>query len=300
MMMAATFAGMGFGNAGVHIPHANAYPIAGMVQGLPARGLPAGRADGAARAVGVADRARGVPVLLRERARAAPAGGRAARPRTRTERTIRREQLPSVLVALMRDIGIPNGIGGVGYTEADVPDLVPGTMKQQRLLATCPRTPTEDDIAGILTQVGRELVTSWMPIYVYRCGVRGALRAARRHDPTPPHRAARCAAGTTRKVPAGFSLGGRADPGLSKERDAADLARRLRRQPRVRRPDAPHLGAAAEAGGASYPEIAGDQRPILAHEGRYEKAPLRLGDPVLRAGHGHGHGHGHAARGGAV
>ena len=28
MMMAATFAGMGFGNAGVHIPHANAYPIA--------------------------------------------------------------------------------------------------------------------------------------------------------------------------------------------------------------------------------------------------------------------------------
>jgi alcohol dehydrogenase class IV len=63
-----------------------------------------------------------------------------------------REQLPSVLVALMRDIGIPNGIGGVGYTEDDVPDLVPGTMKQQRLLATCPKTPTEDDIAGILTR----------------------------------------------------------------------------------------------------------------------------------------------------
>ena len=65
MMMAATFAGMGFGNSGVHIPHANAYPIAGHGQGLPARRLPAGRADGAARAVGVADRARGVPVLLR-------------------------------------------------------------------------------------------------------------------------------------------------------------------------------------------------------------------------------------------
>ncbi len=63
-----------------------------------------------------------------------------------------REQLPSVLIRLMRDIGIPNGIGGVGYTEADVPDLVPGTMKQQRLLATCPKTPTEDDIADILTK----------------------------------------------------------------------------------------------------------------------------------------------------
>ena len=32
MAMAATFAGMGFGNAGVHIPHANAYPIAGSVR----------------------------------------------------------------------------------------------------------------------------------------------------------------------------------------------------------------------------------------------------------------------------
>jgi alcohol dehydrogenase class IV len=60
--------------------------------------------------------------------------------------------LPAVLVRLMRDIGIPNGIGGVGYTEADVADLVPGTMKQQRLLATCAKTPTEDDIAAILTR----------------------------------------------------------------------------------------------------------------------------------------------------
>jgi alcohol dehydrogenase class IV len=63
-----------------------------------------------------------------------------------------REQLPAVVTELMRDIGIPNGIGAVGYTEDDVPDLVPGTMKQQRLLSTCPRPVTEDDIAGILTR----------------------------------------------------------------------------------------------------------------------------------------------------
>ena len=50
------------------------------------------------------------------------------------------------------DIGIPNGIGAVGYTEADIPELVPGTMKQQRLLSTCARTPTEDDIAEIFAR----------------------------------------------------------------------------------------------------------------------------------------------------
>jgi alcohol dehydrogenase class IV len=56
------------------------------------------------------------------------------------------------VVDLMRDIEIPNGIGAVGYTEADIPDLVPGTMKQQRILATCPRPVTEEDIAGIFAR----------------------------------------------------------------------------------------------------------------------------------------------------
>jgi alcohol dehydrogenase class IV len=54
-----------------------------------------------------------------------------------------------VVTALMRDIDIPNGIGAVGYDEGDVGDLVEGTMKQQRLLATAPKDVTEDDVAGI-------------------------------------------------------------------------------------------------------------------------------------------------------
>ena len=50
----------------------------------------------------------------------------------------------------MRDIDIPNGIGAVGFDEGDVPDLVAGTMQQQRLLATAPKPVTEDDVAGHL------------------------------------------------------------------------------------------------------------------------------------------------------
>jgi putative FmdB family regulatory protein len=40
---------------------------------------------------------------------------------------------------------------------------------------------------------------------------------------------------------------------------------------------------------AKHPELAGDRRPVIAHEGPFEKAPLRAGDPVPKA-HGHPHG----------
>ena len=47
--------------------------------------------------------------------------------------------LPGVLTALMRDIGIPNGLAEVGYGAGDVADLVSGAVQQQRLLATAPQ-----------------------------------------------------------------------------------------------------------------------------------------------------------------
>jgi hydroxyacid-oxoacid transhydrogenase len=67
------------------------------------------------------------------------------------------EWLPAAVIELMRDLGIPNGIGGVGYGESDVPDLVEGAMAQQRLLATCPRPVGPDDLAGIF----RRSVSNW-------------------------------------------------------------------------------------------------------------------------------------------
>jgi alcohol dehydrogenase class IV len=57
----------------------------------------------------------------------------------------------------MRDIGLPNGIGEVGYGESDLGDLVEGTMKQQRLLAIAPREPSADDLADIF----RASITNW-------------------------------------------------------------------------------------------------------------------------------------------
>src|SRR5262249_14535773 len=148
MMLAATFAGMGFGNAGVHIPHANGYPIAGMVKDYRPAGYPQQEP--------MVPHGQSVSLTAPEAFRftfpTAPERHlRAAAMLAPGQETLNdpAEQLPSAVIALMRDIGIPSGIGAVGYTEADIGDLVPGTMKQQRLLATCARPVTEEDIAGI-------------------------------------------------------------------------------------------------------------------------------------------------------
>jgi alcohol dehydrogenase class IV len=148
MAMAATFAGMGFGNAGVHIPHANAYPIAGRVKDFHPKDYPADEPM-VPHGMSVALTA---PEAFRFTFDASPDRHRRAAhlldPRAE-EPGDPAEFLPTVLTALMRDIDIPGGIGAVGYDEGDIPDLVDGTMKQQRLLATAPKDVTEDDIAGI-------------------------------------------------------------------------------------------------------------------------------------------------------
>jgi hydroxyacid-oxoacid transhydrogenase len=151
MAMAATFAGMGFGNAGVHIPHANAYPIAGQVKDFHPKDYPAEEPmvpHGMSVALTAPEAFRFTFQASPERhVRAAELlAPNAGRP------TGAEEFLPMVLTDLMRDIDIPNGIAAVGFDDGDVPDLVEGTMKQQRLLATCPREVTEDDIAAIFTR----------------------------------------------------------------------------------------------------------------------------------------------------
>ncbi|GAA4377224.1 hydroxyacid-oxoacid transhydrogenase [Nocardioides caricicola] len=143
MAMAATFAGLGFGNAGVHIPHANAYPIAGRVrdyrpEGYPDVMVPHGMAVSLT-----------APEAFRFTFEAAPERHLRAARLLDPSAADGPDALPSVLTSLMRDIGIPNGLAEVGYGEADVADLVGGALQQQRLLATAPRRPTDEDLASV-------------------------------------------------------------------------------------------------------------------------------------------------------
>ena len=148
MALAATFAGMGFGNAGVHIPHANGYPIAGRVRGFHPKDYPADEPM-VPHGMSVALTA---PEAFRFTFDAGPE--RHLRAASLLDPSVSPDKgsadtLPAVIIDLMRDIDIPNGIGAVGYSEDDIDDLVEGTLKQQRLLATCPKEVAGEDIAGI-------------------------------------------------------------------------------------------------------------------------------------------------------
>ncbi len=130
-----------------------------------------------------------------------------------------------------------------------------------------------------------------MPIYVYKCECGLRFEHLASFDAPAPG-CPRCG-GDAGKIPAGFSLGGQANAGLAKEQmpqtwrgvynaDKEYVTGMRRQWDRRRQLEDKH------------PELAGDQRPIIAHEGRFHEAPLRLGDVLPGAGHKHGHSHGQA------
>lgn len=152
MALAATFAGMGFGNAGVHVPHACAYPIAGRVRDYRPPGYPQDEAM-VPHGMAVVMTAPAAFDLLFDAAperhlRAAELLGSSSRDR---------EALPDALRTLMRDVGLPSGLAELGYGTDDIDDLVEGALKQQRLLATAPIDVTADD----LTTVFRASMEHW-------------------------------------------------------------------------------------------------------------------------------------------
>jgi hydroxyacid-oxoacid transhydrogenase len=148
MMLGATMAGVGFGSAGVHIPHAIAYPVAGLKHEYQPAGYPSDHkfvphghsvivsAPAAFRFTyeAMPERHHRVAELLA--GEPIPDAGP--------------DTLPDVLRQLMRDVGAPRGIAEFGYTENDVPALVEGAGKQQRLLVVAPREVGDDDLRHIV------------------------------------------------------------------------------------------------------------------------------------------------------
>lgn len=149
MMLAATFAGIGFGNAGVHIPHACAYPIGGLVREYRPPDYPDAEPlvpHGLA-VVATAEAAfRFTYPTSPERHE------EAARLLTDQQDGHAIDALPNAIAALCRDVGIPGGLATYGYDEEDVEPIVEGALRQQRLLAVSPRPVTPEDLSMIVRQ----------------------------------------------------------------------------------------------------------------------------------------------------
>jgi len=155
MMLGASLAGIGFGSAGVHIPHACAYPIAGLKHEFQPPGYPQDHPfvpHGWSVIVTA-------PAAFRFTYSAMPERHRQVAELLSGERIEKADEntLPEILIQLMKDVGAPKGVRELGYDEGDIDDLVDGAMKQQRLLVGAPKEVSEEDLANIL----RESMENW-------------------------------------------------------------------------------------------------------------------------------------------
>jgi hydroxyacid-oxoacid transhydrogenase len=152
MAMAATFAGVGFGNAGVHLPHGMSYPVSGLVKQYTPEGYPEGKPIVP----------HGMAVILN-----APAVFQYTAS-SNPDRHMRAAQLLGAdvngagpedagdliaerLIYILKEIGVPNGLGGVGYTANDVPTLVEGTLPQHRVTKLSPRPTGAEELTQLFT-----------------------------------------------------------------------------------------------------------------------------------------------------
>ncbi|MGP4056738.1 hydroxyacid-oxoacid transhydrogenase [Mycobacterium sp. 4D054] len=158
VMWAATLAGIAFGNAGVHIPHAMAYAVAGQVRGFHPDGYPGDEplvphgmsvilnAPAAFLATAPLDPPRHLDA-------AAHLGADTVGAAPDDAGTV----LADHLVTIMQAVGMPNGLAGVGYSQADADALAEGAWPQQRLLGNAPL----DVDKALLANTFRHAMSYW-------------------------------------------------------------------------------------------------------------------------------------------
>ena len=147
MLLAAAYAGIGFGNAGVHLPHGMSYPVAGMVRDY--------RPDGYAVDHPLVPHGMSVilnaPAVFRWTARANPerhlyAAGLLGADVAGAGPEDAGEVLAGAIIALMRRLEMPSGLRAVGYGPEDVDRLVEGTLPQHRVTKLSPRPAGPEDL----------------------------------------------------------------------------------------------------------------------------------------------------------
>lgn len=150
MLLAASYAGVGFGNAGVHLPHGMSYPVSGRVKNYMAPGY----------ATDHPLVPHGFSVILN-----APAVFRFTGPSS-PDRHLQAAEALGVDVStvngadagrvlsdritwFMQRLKTPNGLAALGYTSSDIPALVEGTLPQHRVTKLSPRAAGTEELARL-------------------------------------------------------------------------------------------------------------------------------------------------------
>ena len=160
MILAASYAGVGFGNAGVHLPHGMSYPVSGQVKSVSARPAIPTTTRWCPHGISVILNA---PAVFRFTASANPAVI-CRRPR-RSALTCRgakdadagRDSRRSASRGSWNGCDVPNGLKAIGYTSSDIPALVEGTLPQHRVTKLSPRPAGPDELAALF----EEAMTAW-------------------------------------------------------------------------------------------------------------------------------------------
>jgi hydroxyacid-oxoacid transhydrogenase len=147
ILLAATYAGIGFGNGGVHLAHGMSYPVSGMVRNYVPEDYPPGHPI-VPHGMAVVLHA---PAVFRFTASASPATHLYAASLMGKDITDAKpedagEILSDAVIELMQKVGMPNGLNAVGFGPQDVDKLVEGTLPQHRVTKLSPRPASAEDL----------------------------------------------------------------------------------------------------------------------------------------------------------
>jgi hydroxyacid-oxoacid transhydrogenase len=158
MLLASSMAGIGFGNAGVHLPHGMSYPVAGLVRKFQPAGY---NVDHPLVPHGISV-ILNTPAVVRFTAPASPERHLRAAKALGADITGAAPAdagtiLANCVIGFMRRFNMPNGLAGVGYSPDNIPALVEGTLPQHRVTKLSPKPAGETELAALF----RDSMTIW-------------------------------------------------------------------------------------------------------------------------------------------
>ncbi|PVU85012.1 hypothetical protein BB560_007186 [Smittium megazygosporum] len=150
MILAATYAGIGFGNAGVHLCHGMSYPISGLNKGYL---HPEYNVDHPLIPHGVSVAITAPAVFNFTSAMFPDRHLEIAKAFGADISNVKRADIGKVLSDKIKEflmnLDIPNGISAFGYTSSDIDALVTGTLPQHRVTKLAPVKTEAEDLARL-------------------------------------------------------------------------------------------------------------------------------------------------------